>query len=268
MFKLKLKKSFSLVLASIISSFSIFYVFASDPVTADSSSSSIVQPSESALDTALLKRRLQSSLGITASDVLETALPGIALVISDRGLYYASYDGKFFIQGKVYQIGETVTDLADASLSTIRLEGISKFKSDMIIYPAKNEKHVITVYTDITCGYCRKLHNQMDEYNAKGITVRYLPYPRSGIFNSNGELSQGFLDLRSIWCSENPNAALTKAKSGSKVAYRICDTKIEDGFNFARQIGINSTPAIIFENGMLVPGYQDPDKLSEMLSNM
>ena len=61
---------------------------------------------------------------------------------------------------------------------------------------------------------------------------------------------------------------LTKAKSGSKVAYRICDTKIEDGFNFARQIGINSTPAIIFENGMLVPGYQDPDKLSEMLSNM
>jgi len=268
MLKLKFRKSFALALVSFISCSSIFYVFADDSGSTNSSASTVAQSNDSILDIGLLKSKLQSSLGITVDDVLETALPGIALVISDRGLYYASYDGKFFIQGKVYQVGETVTDLADVSLSKIRLEGISKFESDMIVYPAKNEKHVITVFTDITCGYCRKLHNQMDEYNAKGITVRYLPYPRSGVYDRNGELSKGFQDLRSIWCSENPNKALTKAKAGSTVAYRICDKKIEDQVNFARKIGINSTPAIIFENGMMIPGYQDPAKLSEMLGNM
>jgi len=268
MFKLKFKKICALALVSFISCFSIFYVFAGDSGSTHSSAMSASQPSESSLDATLLKSKLQNSLGITVNDVLETSLPGIALVISDRGVYYASYDGKFFIQGKVYHVGETVTDLADASLSKIRLEGISKFESEMIVYQAKNEKHVITVFTDITCGYCRKLHNQMDEYNAKGITVRYLPYPRSGIYDRNGEPSQGFQDLRSIWCSEDPNQALTKAKAGSTVAYSTCDNKIEDQVNFARKIGINSTPAIIFENGMLIPGYQDPDKLSEMLGNM
>ena len=188
------------------------------------------------------------------------------LLIKDYN--YASYDGEFFIQGKVYQVGETLTNLADASLSKIRLEGISKFESDMIVYPAKNEKHVVTVFTDITCGYCRKLHNEMDEYNAKGITVRYLPYPRSGIYDRSGGLSQGFQDLRSIWCNDNPNEALTSAKAGSPVAHRICDKKLEEQFSFARQIGINATPAIIFENGSMIPGYRDPTKLSALLENM
>jgi len=272
MFKFMYKKSSAVIAASLISCFSIFYVFAGESGTSTNSTtkSSAVKSStiNSMLDTELLKRKLKSSLGLTVEDVLETALPGIALVITDQGLFYASYDGEFFIQGKVYQVGETVTNLADASLSKIRLEGIAKFEDDMIVYPAENEKHVVTVFTDITCGYCRKLHNQMDEYNAKGITIRYLPYPRSGIYDRSGGLSQGFQDLRSIWCSDNPNEALTKAKSGANVAHRICNKKLEEEFNFARQIGINATPAMIFSNGMMIPGYQDPQKLSAMLEDM
>ncbi|MCJ8321205.1 MAG: thioredoxin fold domain-containing protein [Colwellia sp.] len=266
MFKFMFKKSSAVILASVISCFSIFYVTAGD---SGSTSSVAKSPSsELSLNADFLKKKLKSALGLNVDDVLETALPGIALVVTDQGLFYASYDGEFFIQGKVYQVGDKVTDLADASLSKIRLEGISKFESDMIVYPAKNEKYVVTVFTDITCGYCRKLHNQMDEYNAKGITVRYLPYPRSGIYDRSGGLSQGFQDLRSIWCSENPNEALTKAKAGSSIAHRICDKKLEEEFNFARQIGINATPAIIFENGSMIPGYQDPEKLSKLLESM
>ena len=268
MFKFKFKKNYTIILTTIVSCFSLFYVVADDSGSTPLAAHAVVQSSETTLDVSLLKRKLKSSLGLTVAEVIDTTLPGIALVITDQGLFYASHDGDFFIQGKVYQLGETVTNLADASLSKIRLEGIGKFESEMIVYPAKNEKHVVTVFTDITCGYCRKLHQQMDEYNAKGITVRYLPYPRSGIYDSSGELSQGFQDLRSIWCSENPNEALTKAKAGSTVAHRVCDKKLEDQFNFARQVGINSTPAIIFENGMMIPGYQEPAKLSEMLDKM
>jgi len=219
------------------------------------------------LDVELLKEKVNSSLGLTVVKVEKTAVSGIALLVTDQGLFYASYNGDFFIQGKVYSLGTEVTDIAEESLAKIRLEGLKTFEDDMIIYKAENEKYVVSVFTDITCGYCRKMHEQMDDYNARGITFRYLAYPRSGIKDRTGNLSQGFKDLRSVWCSDNTAEALTKAKSGSSIAYRICEAPIEAQFNFGRQIGVSGTPAIILSNGMMIPGYQPPAQLEELLKN-
>jgi thiol:disulfide interchange protein DsbC len=221
----------------------------------------------SVLDADFLKTKISSSLGLTVVTVEKTAVPGIALLVTDQGLFYASYNGDFFIQGKVYSIGDTVTDIGEESLAKVRLAGLKTFKDDMIVYKAENEKYVVSVFTDITCGYCRKMHEQMPDYNARGITFRYLAYPRSGIKDKNGNLSQGFKDLRSVWCSENNAEALTKAKSGTGIAYRICEAPIEAQFNFGRQIGVNGTPAIILSNGMMIPGYQPPAQLEELLKN-
>jgi len=221
----------------------------------------------SVLDADFLKAKINSSLGLTVVKVEATPVPGIALLVTEQGLFYASYNGDFFIQGKVYSLGSTVTDIAEKSLAKIRLEGLKTFENDMIIYKAENEKYVVSVFTDITCGYCRKMHEQMADYNARGITFRYLAYPRAGIKDRAGNLSQGFKDLRSVWCSEDNATALTKAKSGTGIAYRICEAPIEAQFNFGRQIGVNGTPAIILSNGMMVPGYQPPAQLEELLKN-
>jgi thiol:disulfide interchange protein DsbC len=221
----------------------------------------------SVFDEDLLKAKINSSLGLTVVKVEKTAVPGIALLVTDQGLFYASYNGDFFIQGKVYSLGAKVTDIGEESLAKVRLEGLKIFEDDMITYKAKNEKYVVSVFTDITCGYCRKMHEQMDEYNALGITFRYLAYPRSGIKDRTGNLSQGFKDLRSVWCSDNTAEALTKAKSGSNISYRICEAPIEAQFNFGRQIGVSGTPAIILSNGMMIPGYQPPAQLAELLKN-
>ncbi|KGJ89104.1 bifunctional protein-disulfide isomerase/oxidoreductase DsbC [Colwellia psychrerythraea] len=217
------------------------------------------------LDVDLLKAKINSSLGLTVVKVEKTPVPGIAMLVTNQGLFYASYNGDYFIQGKVYSLGATVTDLAEESLAKIRLEGIKTFENDMIEYKADNEKYVVTVFTDITCGYCRKMHEQMADYNARGITFRYLAYPRSGIKDRTGNLSQGFKDLRSVWCSDDTAKALTSAKSGSGIAYRICEAPIEAQFDFGRQIGVNGTPAIILSNGMMIPGYQPPAQLEELL---
>jgi thiol:disulfide interchange protein DsbC len=219
------------------------------------------------LDADFLKEKINSSIGLTVVKVEETALPGIALLVTNQGLFYASYDGEFFIQGKVYNLGATVTDIGEESLAKVRLEGLKNFEDNMIVYKAENEKYVVSVFTDITCGYCRKMHEQMSDYNARGITFRYLAYPRAGINDQNGNLTQGFKDLRSVWCSEDNATALTKAKSGTGIAYRICEAPIEAQFKFGRQIGVSGTPAIIFSNGMMVPGYQPPAQLEEMLKN-
>jgi thiol:disulfide interchange protein DsbC len=220
------------------------------------------------LDAEFLKRKINRSLGLTVVKVEETPVPGIALIVTNQGLFYASYDGDYFIQGKVYSLGSTVTDIAEKSLAKLRLEGVESFKNDMITYKADNEKYVVTVFTDITCGYCRKMHGEMADYNARGITFRYLAYPRSGIKDRSGNLSQGFKDLRSVWCNDDNATALTKAKSGTGIADRICEAPIEAQFNFGRQIGVSGTPAIILPNGMMVPGYQPPAQLEELLKSI
>jgi thiol:disulfide interchange protein DsbC len=260
MFKSYLAVFFVLFLSSSIS------VYANDAVSVPASIAK--NPQVEKFDANFLKTKLKLSLGIEVEQVLETPLPGIAMVVTSKGLYYASYNGDYFIQGKVYSLGDSVVDLADERLAKLRIEGMEKFSGDMIVYPAKNEKHVITVFTDITCGYCRKMHEQMTAYNDNGITVRYLAYPRSGVFDQNGGLTKGFQDLRSIWCNEDPNTALTKAKSGSGVAQRICDKPVEEEFDFGRQVGVNGTPAIMLANGMMIPGYQAPEQLVRILQEL
>ncbi len=226
------------------------------------------QVAKKELDIEALKVKLSATIGLKVDKILETSLENFVIVITDQGTFYASEDGSYLIQGKVYSLGDKVTDLAENSLAEFRLEGLDKFENDMITYKAEDEKYVVNVFTDITCGYCRKMHAEMADYNARGITFRYLAYPRSGINDRTGGFSQGYKDLRSIWCSEDTAEALTKAKSGSSVAARICETSIEEQFNFGRQIGVQGTPAIILPNGMMIPGYQPPAQLEELLNKV
>jgi thiol:disulfide interchange protein DsbC len=226
---------------------------------------SVMLPSASSVELDRVKAKLSNSLGFNVASIKPSPMAGIVEVITDQGLFYASADGNFLLHGKMYGLGENVSNLTEESLAQVRVDGMDKFSDAMIVFPAKNEKHVVTVFTDITCGYCRKMHEQIEDYNDKGITVRYLAYPRAGVKDRTGQYSQGFKDLRSIWCHEDPQQALTKAKTGSNVAARICDKPIEDEFNFGRQVGVTGTPAIMLANGMMVPGYQDPSKLFMLL---
>lgn len=221
-----------------------------------------------AFDSKVITSKLASKLGLQVNKVKKSTMPGMAEVITKQGLLYVSYDGNFIIQGKLYNIEKDVVDLTEATLADVRADGVKKFENSIITYPAKNEKHVITVFTDITCGYCRKLHEQMSAYNDLGITVQYLAYPRAGVRDQMGNYSQSFKDLRSIWCHETPEKALTSAKSGSQVAQRICEQPVEAQYDFGRQIGVNGTPAIILENGMMVPGYQPPERLAQILNSI
>ncbi|WP_448247138.1 bifunctional protein-disulfide isomerase/oxidoreductase DsbC [Thalassotalea agariperforans] len=213
---------------------------------------------------------IQANTRLSVIDIKPSALPGVAEVATDQGLFYASNDGEFFIAGKIYRSsgGFGLVDIGEQRYAQERLAGVKAFENNMIVYPAKNEKHVITVFTDITCGYCRKMHAQMSAYNDLGITIRYLAYPRHGVRDQSGQLTQSFQDLRSIWCHESPAEALTKAKAGSQVAHRICDAPIEEEFNFGRQIGVNGTPAVILSNGQLLPGYREPDDLIKILAEI
>jgi len=117
----------------------------------------------------------------------------------------------------------------------------------------------VTVFTDVSCGYCRKLHSQIADYNKLGITVRYLAFPRAGVPSANAD------EMQAIWCAKDPLKAMTEAKAGKKVSAASCDAKIAEQYQLGNSFGVNGTPAIVLEDGNMIPGYQPPEDLLRTL---
>jgi thiol:disulfide interchange protein DsbC len=179
--------------------------------------------------------------------------------MTNRGVLYISRDGSKLFHGSVYDIDKGMKNLTEAALAGPRLEMMKPLEENMLVYKAKNEKHVVTVFTDVSCGYCRKLHSQMSDYNKLGITVRYLAFPRAGVPSANAD------EMQAIWCAKDPLKAMTDAKAGSKVAAATCDAKIAEQYALGTTFGVNGTPAIVLEDGNMIPGYQPPEDLLRTL---
>lgn len=203
--------------------------------------------------------KLQALVGMKVSSIGDAPVPGLLQVMTDKGLFYTSQDGKYLLQARVYNVDEGMRNETEAALGSVRLDGLEQFKDAVIEYKAENEKYVVSVFTDITCGYCRKLHNEMDKYNELGITVRYLAFPRGGLKSST------YADMVSVWCAENPQAAMDNAKAGGSVPSKNCQTKVAEEYAFGQKIGVNGTPNIIMPDGSVIPGYQPPKQLEQAL---
>ncbi|PWC12033.1 bifunctional protein-disulfide isomerase/oxidoreductase DsbC [Brenneria roseae subsp. americana] len=206
-------------------------------------------------DDSAIKQTL-TRLGMQAAEIQPAPVAGMKTVLTDSGVFYVSEDGKHLIQGPLYDVsGKTPVNVTNQILKG-KMESL---QDQMIVYKAAQEKHVITVFTDITCGYCHKLHEQMKDYNALGITVRYLAFPRQGL-NSQAEK-----DMQSIWCMANRNSAFDAALKGEEISPATCKTNIAAHYQLGVQFGVQGTPAIVLEDGMVVPGYQGPKEMLAML---
>ena len=206
-----------------------------------------------------VKAKLQASLGMQVSSIGDAPVSGLLQVMTEKGLFYTSEDGKYLLQARIYNIEDGMRNVTEEALGSVRLGGLKEFKDAFIEYKADKEKYVVNIFTDITCGYCRKLHNEMDQYNALGITVRYLAFPRGGI------KSNSFTDMVSVWCADDKQEAMNNAKAGGTVANKNCETKVAEQYAFGQRIGVNGTPNIIMPNGSVIPGYQPPKQLEEAL---
>jgi thiol:disulfide interchange protein DsbC len=206
-----------------------------------------------------VKAKLQSGLGMHISSIGDAPVPGLLQVMTEKGLFYTSQDGKYLFRANIFNIEEGMRNVTEDTLESVRLDGLVEFKEAVIEYKADKEKYVVNIFTDITCGYCRKLHNEMAQYNDLGITVRYLAFPRGGLKSSS------YTDMVSIWCAENKQDALDNAKAGGTVANKSCDTKVAEQYAFGQKIGVNGTPNIIMPDGSVIPGYQPPKQLEQAL---
>ena len=206
--------------------------------------------------------QLQDALGTRAQpdSVRPTTVPGLYEVVLDGQVFYLSEDGRFAILGSLIDLRSS-TDLTEVRRSELRLDAIQKIGDEnMVIFaPPGPAKHTITVFTDIDCGYCRKLHREIEAYNDSGIEVRYMMFPRAGIG------SDSYDKAVSVWCSKDRKDALTRAKQGENIASRSCPNPVKDHYELGQVLGVRGTPSIILENGEMLAGYVPASRLAEML---
>ncbi|MDG4550030.1 MAG: thioredoxin fold domain-containing protein [Candidatus Contendobacter sp.] len=193
--------------------------------------------------------------------IADAAIPGLSEVVFDGKVVYISQDGNYMIRGKVLDIANQV-DLTEQRMVTLRKVELAKIGPERRIrFAAKNEKYRVTVFTDIDCGFCRKLHTEIAQYNDRGITVDYLFFPRAGID------SESFTKAVNVWCAADQRAALTDAKAGKTIENRTCTNPVADDYNLGKKIGVSGTPAIFTDSGEHVGGYLSAAAMLERLSS-
>ena len=207
--------------------------------------------------TKLLRQRVGN---VKIDDVQETSLENVWQVQMGNRYVYLLDNGKFALIGDLINL-ENGRNLTEQSRRVDVVETISEFsEDDLIIFPAKGEtKAILNVFTDTSCPYCQKLHSEIDQLQEAGITVRYLPYARGGI---NGP---GYETLKSVWCAEDRNKAMTDAKNQhfEDLPSGNCaqSTMIDRGYQAGNRVGIRGTPALVKSNGEKIEGYRPYQEL-------
>ncbi|MGD8416990.1 MAG: thioredoxin fold domain-containing protein [Pseudomonadales bacterium] len=195
--------------------------------------------------------------------VSRSPLPGIyQLDLAGGTVFYGTADGRYLFAGDLYELGDDdLVNLAEQGRISKRQELMAAVDpKDMVIFPADGQtKAVIDVFTDVDCGYCRKLHKEVPKLNKMGVEVRYLAYPRAGIG------SRSYEKIVSAWCSDDPQSAITALKAGKEIPDKTCPNPVADEYALGQQVGVSGTPAIVLEDGRLLPGYMPADDLAATL---
>ncbi|MGQ0699282.1 MAG: DsbC family protein [Panacagrimonas sp.] len=215
-------------------------------------------------DMEALKARLAKTLpGVPVDAVHPTPIAGLYELQSGMNFGYVSLDGRYLIEGDLNDLasGQRLTDVRRRA-ARATLMGNLTAEQTIEYAPAKlPAKYTVTVFTDIDCGYCRKLHEHIAEYNDDGIAVRYVFYPRSG------PNTESFYKAEKVWCAADRKAALTLAKLGPGYeGDKSCSNPVGDHLKLAAKLGLRGTPAIVLPDGEMIPGYQTPDQLLNTLA--
>ena len=213
-------------------------------------------------DEAAIKGAIESLVPNAKIDsIAESQVPNFYQVVLQGQVVYVSADGKYLIQGSVFDIANK-TDLTENARAGIRRSALAAVGPEQrIIFPAKDPKYAVTVFTDIDCGYCRRMHSEMAEYNKRGISVEYLFFPRAGIG------SESYDKAVSVWCADDRNQAMTEAKNGGTIEKKTCDNPVAHDYELGQKIAVSGTPAVFTSEGVQLGGYLPPDQMLLRLSN-
>ncbi|MDR9435846.1 MAG: DsbC family protein, partial [Thiohalophilus sp.] len=197
---------------------------------------------------------------VKAENVEASPIKGLYRVTIPPQVFYMSGDARYVVDGSVIDMAErrNLTDEYRNQAINAAIEGMGE--ESMIVFGSKDAEHTVTVFTDIDCGYCRKLHESVGAYNEAGIRIRYMAYPRAGLN------SESYQKAVSAWCADDRQGALTRAKQGESIPQKTCDNPVADQFQLGQTMGISGTPALVLETGKIIPGFVPPKRLAAILN--
>jgi len=202
--------------------------------------------------TRLLKLRLGTDQFDTPTP---TGVDGVYQTRFGNKFAYLIEGGRYIFIGDMIDL-KTARNLTESSRRELVVEAFADFGAEkQIVYPAANEElAVLNVFTDTSCGYCQKLHQEVEYLQEAGISVHYYAYPRGG------NRGPGYSDLRKVWCADDQQEAMSIAKGvkgGNLAADEDCDAAqyVDDGYILGNQIGVTGTPALFASDGTKFNGY-------------
>lgn len=183
--------------------------------------------------------------------------------VANNQILYVSNDFKYVFAGDVISLDNGAPSSLNELYQAKLVKQVMSLLEDTrtINFTAENEKHLIKVFTDISCGYCRLLHSQIDDYLALGISIEYYGFPRDGL------QTQVFEDMQSAWCSDDPKLSITKLKAGDDVEEKTCQNPIQMHYEYGQLLGITGTPSIFLSNGQKLSGYIPASELIKIIEN-
>lgn len=215
------------------------------------------QPPAKADMRAEIARRLE----VNVEDVKPSPVAGLYEIRSGAEVGYVSTDGRFYVDGDVFDM-QSKQNLTESRRQQGRLALLAKISdADTIVFaPAGAAKHTLTVFTDVDCTYCRRLHQEMAELNRLGIRIRYLLYPRGGPGTETWKKAEA------VWCSADRKDAITRAKRGETLKAGRCETPIAEHYALGQRVGIRGTPGIVTDEGEYLAGYLPAAQMAEYLA--
>ena len=211
---------------------------------------------------AKIKKSLKEILpDIKITSIEPTQIDGLYQVMEGADVYYVTGDGHYFLDGNLYDLKarHNLTEIQRTKARNGMLKGLTS--GDYIEFSPAHPKHVVYVFTDISCPYCRRLHSHIKEINKLGIAVRYLAFPRSGL------KSDVYTEMESVWCAKNRNQALTEAKLGKKPVKVSCNNPVARQYELGQSMGVDGTPAIFTSSGKYLGGYMAPKQLEQAIED-
>ncbi len=207
-----------------------------------------------------LRGAFSARLGTEVTSVKPTPIAGLYEVRADGQVVYMTRDARYALQGSLLDLESRRNLTEDARAEIRRGELVAYANGGTLDFPAVGkQRHVIYIFTDVDCGYCRRLHQEVPKLNQAGVTVRYFAYPRAGLE------SDAYRLMASVWCADDPRAALTAAKSGASVPAKTCENPVKAHFDMGNRIGVQGTPSILLEDGTELGGYAPADQIVQAL---
>lgn len=205
-----------------------------------------------------------AKMGASQSDIDSTPVAGVfEVTTSDGGIFYITEDGKHVFTGELHSIdGSNSRNLTEERRYEERRELLAQLSIDETpsFAPKEQTDHVVYVFTDVDCTYCRALHRNIEGYMEAGIEIRYLAYPRAGVE------SETYMNMVSAWCASDPKDALTQLKKGKRIKLEQCESAVPSHVELGKRFQITGTPSLVLESGQIIPGYVQPDRLKRALA--